>query len=370
MERIQSDIYPDTEALQNALCFVPDPAGSCFFDIETTGLSARISSLYLIGAAIWENDHFRFCQWFADDYTSEADILQEFTDFSAGCQSFIHYNGTTFDIPYLEKKYTAHHLPSPFSEKNSIDLYRALPHDKNFFHTPDRKLTTMERLTGFIRTDSFSGKDCIKLYTDYMQMKYFKDSGAAEKKEQLLLHNREDIIGTILCLSLYSFVHGTIDASSVTLDMTEDGIQIRGTLSQGVYPFSHSGHSKPKEDDTFAYAFTDSTVTITVPFCRETMYYFFKDYKNYFYLPEEDMAVHKSVGIYVEKEHRRQATASNCYIRKDSTFVPVFLPDPWKKPPLYRDSVRSRRYYLSVDDFEKLSDSQRAELLTGCLSLL
>lgn len=370
MERIQSDIYPDTKALQNALCFVPDSAGICFFDIETTGLSARISSLYLIGAAIWENDHFRFCQWFADDYISEANILKEFADFTAGCPCFVHYNGTTFDIPYLEKKYATHHVSSPFSGRKNIDLYRTLPRDKHFFHTADRKLTTMEKLTGFIRTDSFSGKECIGLYTNYMQMKYFKDSGAAAKKEQLLLHNREDIIGTILCFSLYSFVYGTIDASSITSDMTQDGIEICGTLSQGTYPFFHSGLASSKESDTFSYSFNGSKVTVTVPFCQETMYYFFKDYKNYFYLPEEDMAVHKSVGIYVEKEHRKPATASNCYIRKDSAFIPVFLPDPWKKPPLYKESVHSHRYYLSVDDLGKLSDSQKSELLTGYLSLL
>ena len=37
---------------------------------------------------------------------------------------------------------------------------------------------------------------------------------------------------------------------------------------------------------------------ITVPGVRETMKHFFPDYKNYFYLPLEDTAVHKSIGIY------------------------------------------------------------------------
>lgn len=370
MERIHSDIYPDTEALSKALCFVPDLAGSCFFDIETTGLSPRISSLYLIGAAIWKNDHFDFRQWFADDYTSESAILQEFAEFSSRCSTYIHYNGTTFDIPYLEKKYTAHNLSSPFSKKCSLDLYRTLPHDKSFFHTTDRRLTTMEKLAGFMRTDSFSGKDCIALYTDYMQMKYFKDSKASRKKEQLLLHNREDIIGTILCSGLYSYIHGPILTSSVTLDTSNDSIQLQGTLSQGAYPFSLHGTIQTKEASETGYIFEGNHITFTIPSHPETKYYFFRDYKNYFYLPDEDMAVHKSVGIYVEKEHRRQATASNCYIRKDGTFLPVFLNEPWEKPPLYKNSVRSQKYFLSVSDVEKLSAKQNLELLAGYLNLL
>ena len=51
----------------------------CFFDIETTGLSPDISSLYLLGAAFVENGTWRLIQWYADDYISEADILSAFS---------------------------------------------------------------------------------------------------------------------------------------------------------------------------------------------------------------------------------------------------------------------------------------------------
>ena len=38
--------------------------------------------------------------------------------------------------------------------------------------------------------------------------------------------------------------------------------------------------------------------------------------KDYYYLPAEDIAVHKSIASAVDKEHRVQANASNCYGKK------------------------------------------------------
>ncbi|MDE7206671.1 MAG: hypothetical protein K2N90_05860, partial [Lachnospiraceae bacterium] len=53
-------------------------------------------------------------------------------------------------------------------------------------------------------------------------------------------------------------------------------------------------------------------------------------YKDYYYLPKEDIAIHKSVAAFVDKNYREQAKASNCYTRKVSSYLPqwdvVFTP--------------------------------------------
>ncbi|MDR1699807.1 MAG: ribonuclease H-like domain-containing protein, partial [Lachnoclostridium sp.] len=46
--------FPDTA------CFPPEKI--CFFDIETTGLSAAVSSVYLIGCGMFKNDCFHIVQ--------------------------------------------------------------------------------------------------------------------------------------------------------------------------------------------------------------------------------------------------------------------------------------------------------------------
>ena len=38
-----------------------------------------------------------------------------------------------------------------------------------------------------------------------------------------------------------------------------------------------------------------------MPLLEGTLKYYYPDYKNYYYLPLEDEAVHKSVGVYVDR---------------------------------------------------------------------
>ena len=69
------------------------------FDIETTGLSANVSSLYLIGA-LWydtQKKEMKMCQWFADDYNSEKEILLSFRSYIEEHPYLIHFNGSSFE---------------------------------------------------------------------------------------------------------------------------------------------------------------------------------------------------------------------------------------------------------------------------------
>ena len=74
-----------------------------FFDIETTGLSPKTSSIYLIGVMHY-NSHkqsWQITQWFADDYQSEEPILEAFLSYLEDFSYLYHFNGCTFDIPFV-----------------------------------------------------------------------------------------------------------------------------------------------------------------------------------------------------------------------------------------------------------------------------
>ena len=77
--------------------------GDVFFDIETTGLSWRTSHLYLIGALFFDPaaDAFTLRQWFLDRPTEEKEMLVSFFTFLSDVKQLVHFNGTTFDLPYL-----------------------------------------------------------------------------------------------------------------------------------------------------------------------------------------------------------------------------------------------------------------------------
>lgn len=346
--------FPEAEEYQKELfescTSMPVPLEQvCFFDIETTGLSADVSSLYLLGAAFVEDGTWRLIQWFADDYISEADILAAFSSFLAPFETVAHYNGSTFDIPYLEKKYSFHHMTSPFAEKTSLDLYRCFPLRKKLLSLPNRKLTTVERSLGFQRHDNFSGKDCIRLYTDFMHQKFSRSNSANHRKADLLLHNRDDLIGTIFCCRLLCYEnyqpkqpHWQTEGNTLVLcDQLDCPVPLPLTCQTG----------------DIQITMKQSLLTAQIPFYEGTLYHFFKDYKNYFYLPKEDMAVHKSVGIYVEADFREKATAANCYIKKTGIFLPV--PDDIEtEQPVFQETRRSRTLYVPWTDTSVLSEKQ------------
>ena len=75
------------------------------------------------------------------------------------------------------------------------------------------------------------------------------------------------------------------------------------------------------------------------------------NYKDYYYLPDEDRAVHKKVGQYVDPEHRVQASASTCYTKKSSTFLPLSHEDMFD---LYKEEYSSKQLfteYIADPDF-------------------
>lgn len=291
----------------------------CFFDIETTGLSADISSVYLVGCCQINKNRLEITQWFADDYTSEFTILSCLTEYLKDFQTIVHYNGTGFDLPYIEKKCTFYGLESPFSHLQSLDFYKHLRSLKSIFPFENLKLTTVESFLRIPRSDRFTGRDCIQLYSDFMQMKYLQEN---EKRDSdrycLLLHNFEDIIGTFLCsqllLYLMPFYEKHLPEQTKIYD---NSIQIRIQLP-GLTPASFSSYV-----GDLPFTFRNHTFELELPLLKGELYYFYKDYKNYYYLPFEDKALHKSVAAFADPQYRQKATSKNCYIRHSGSFIPA-----------------------------------------------
>ena len=91
-----------------------------------------------------------------------------------------------------------------------------------------------------------------------------------------------------------------------------------------------------------------------VPIYEEELKYFYANYKNYYYLPTEDMAIHKSIASFVDKDYREQATAENCYTRKFSLYLPQ-----WEvlTEPFFKRDYRSRDLFFELtDDIKKDRD--------------
>ena len=69
-------------------------------------------------------------------------------------------------------------------------------------------------------------------------------------------------------------------------------------------------------------AFSGNKVVLKVPIFSGKLHYYYANYKDYYYLPELDQAIHKSIASYVDPKHREQARADNCYTGKVGSFLP------------------------------------------------
>ncbi len=299
----------------------PLTENTLFIDIETTGFHRNSTFLTTIGLAWQENDCIVIEQWFNDTGRQEEPLLlielEHFLKRKQTLPHFIHYNGTTFDLPYLKAKQMQYHLPSSLDECSSTDLYKLAKKYRIFLNLKGVKQKYLEECFGLYREDKLSGQELIHVYTE----------GILKKEEQLLstylLHNKEDMEGMVFLqhlIKLDSFFKGTFTITDWSEFMEKLMVQV---ILSGDY-YLHTPTTCTLCGITFH--FQTGQCTITIPIQNKDAKYFYSNYKDYYYLPSEDRAIHKSVAEYVEKEYRRKATKENCYIKKTASFLPFPLP--------------------------------------------
>ncbi|MBQ9234452.1 MAG: ribonuclease H-like domain-containing protein [Lachnospiraceae bacterium] len=280
------------------------------FDIETTGFAAQATTLYLIGCACYENDDLIITQWFNDDGKSEVELINSFFKYTSNYKTLIHYNGDGFDIPYIDKKLCEHKLSYSFDNLESFDLYKHIRPYKDMLHLDNLKQKSVEKFLGINRLDKYSGGDLIRIYKEYLEK-------PDDKKEQLLLqHNYEDIEGLIYNCCLLSYIKlndGNFEVKSMSVRKNKLlfslalSYEIPKRISYNIHRITITGYRYE--------------ATITVPIIEDTLKFFFTDYKDYYYLPVEDRAIHKSVATYVDKDYRKKATKETCYVKQSGYFI-------------------------------------------------
>lgn len=324
------------------------PDTCVFFDIETTGFKASTSQLYLVGAAFRSpqstaeaSREWTICQWMAENAREEAELLREFAAFLQGFETLLHFNGKRFDIPYMEEKYGQHQLASPFSQLKSVDLYQDFRPLKSFLKLERMNQKSLELFLGLERDDKYDGGKLIPVYREFCKTR------SQEALGLLLLHNQEDVSGMFTLTSLYGYLnflqdnHRQPSARLLTGKNGRQELLLSFPLKTPVpVPVSHAS-------DWGYLTIKENTGKLLLPVSEGTFYYFFPDYKNYYYLPQEDQAIHKSVASYVDKQYRQPAKADNCYTKKYG----CFLPQPnGLFSPVFRRSYQDPVQWFSWED--------------------
>lgn len=275
-----------------------------FFDIETTGLSADISAITLIGCCDMDGN---ITQWFNEDGFSQKQILSDFLTFIKSYDTLITFNGKTFDLPFLSSKIKEFKLNASFDRYEHLDLYQILKPYKNLWGLKNFRQKNLEEYLGFHRTDKLSGKKLIKTYQNYLE------KGDTKDKEAVLLHNREDLLGLRNIYSLMSYpalLDGKFTLSSYSIENDE------------FHAYLNLDHEVPVcgnyKKSGICLTLKHSNAVLTYPLDDGHLKHYHRDYKNYYYLPMEDLVIHKSMKSFVDTSSLVRADKDNCY----SKFVP------------------------------------------------
>ena len=295
-----------------------------FFDIETTGFSGEHSQLYLIGCTYFRDGSWQLIQWFADTPDAEKTILTAFFEFLKQFTAVVHFNGDGFDIPYLLKRCRAHGLDYDFSTVQSVDIYRRIKPYRSLLGLESLKQKSIERFLGIFREDQYNGGQLIEVYHAYLH------SHDDRLYDMLMLHNREDLEGMPLILPILNYPD-LLEHDFTLLDQSIRAVpDLFGDTQPALILRASSAYDVPVGISrnvsigacTCHLTISGSTLSLEMELCSGTLKHFYPDYRNYYYLPFEDTAIHKSVGEYVERSAREKATPQTCYTKKTGLFLP------------------------------------------------
>lgn len=377
MITIQETIEP-FDTFCNFLGYNPETC--LFFDIETTGFSPASSAVFLIGVICRIQEQWQLVQYLAQNQEEEKELVRDFLALALHYKSLIHFNGSTFDIPYLAQKAADYGLENPLSAMESIDLYQKFRPLKKLLSLERMNQISLEAFLQYHREDRLTGKHMVSLFQKYASS---KEPGI---RDLLLLHNHDDLMGMTQILRMCAYLMMPDEVTEPILTGRQESSDkkysenhpecsdpVSGNAawcSECLAPAPESLHSHFTDsdsvcklhftlktalplpldcviDDAYRLHIRGAGGSITIPaFCGE-LRYFFSDYKNYYYLPLEDQAIHKSVGAYVDKTHRTAAKPQNCYVRKNGVFLPQ--PEPVFEPA-FRKSFDDKQLYFEYTD--------------------
>lgn len=316
-----------------------------FLDIETTGFTAKSSYLYLIGCAYYQAGKWHTIQWMAEDYSQETAILDAFFEFSKLYKFLVHFNGNNFDLPFIQQKCTQLALSHSFASLEGIDLYKRVAPYKFFLKLPNCKQKTIEQYLGIDRKDVFSGGELIGIYHDYVK------SPTEFSEKALFLHNADDLKGMLEVLPIlayYDLFNENVKARKVQANYYKDlaGNKRKELLITLTVPTPLPQSISAATGNCYFHG-EGSEATLKVPIYEEELKYFYSNYKDYYYLPSEDVALHKSVAGFVDREYRLPATAATCYTRKFSNYLPQ-----WEIlfEPFFKRDYKSKELFFELTD--------------------
>ncbi len=249
--------------------------------------------------------------------------------------------------------------PSPmqiFQRTGSLDIYQLIKPYRKVLGLKDMRQKTLEEFLGIHREDPYSGQELISVYHKYREERDISDF------QKLYRHNLDDVEGMPKVLSVLSYLElfggeheyqvegARIHRFRGLNGLEQEEIFLTFRLEESV-PMHHLFHivtDGTESLDSRVFLFVEKDMgKLRIPIFRGELKHYFPNYKDYYYLPDEDTAIHSSVAAFARAENRVRANASNCYTRASGRFLPQFSPF---QVPEYRKSEKDKALFLKLDE--------------------
>ena len=313
-----------------------------FFDIECTGLSPRKSFIYLIGYAVRLGNKITITQLLANNESQELEVLEEFERIICKYDNLLGFNSTRFDESYIVERCRKYKFNTTIKSKHHLDMYLTTTKAKCLLDLPNYKQKTIEEFLGLHRDDKYNGGELIPVYQHYSL------TGDEESKKLILLHNFEDIKGMIFISDVLCYADLTAsDLRYVSHEIDKEKLRF-------VVEFDFSIPSSINKIREYGmYIIRENRIYVTLNLFNDSLYTFLPDYRNYYYLINEDIIVPKSLGESIDKSCRRPASRQDCKILAEGTYVSLPKGIDVGNTRIFKPEYNSKDTFVSVSDIKE-----------------
>lgn len=267
----------------------------CLVDIETEGRFWRTSRL-LAARVITYGSPLEEYEWIAERESDEYDILSKLAQVLMRSSCIMTFNGDSFDLPHLRKKYQAYRAQDPTKGKKTLDLMRALMPYKFMFELQSYRLADYLSL--------FHGKYDI----------------------------RNDAEGALLVSSLLELSNlFTLPDTSCEAGMLEQEGESKKIFRAKWKTPDEMPIAIEIFDEVFHLTSCGSYVRLEITCDGSVLRRYYIDYENYDFLLAEGYAAHRSLTAYVAADRKEKAVRTNCFSLIPVSSVFPDRPDRLKK---------------------------------------
>ena len=367
------------------------------YDIDTTSFEAANGCIFLIGVMYYQDEQLKFTQFFSESIEEEAQIIENFFDIAENYNILLSYKGESFDIPFIGKRlYTLKQntLYNRFVSlrPRSFDIANEIMSVKATLGFSSTKLDYLRKMCGQTVPERINGENISKFYVEHIAAnklrKLLETTNKAQNSNMIGLYNPKPVIDDLAHIKPDSgdrFLTDILYRNKENIESVVYLMRLARIFSMKKGRFNviidiglfdnpeEPGITNNSDTVTFFITANDFKICIPVTIVSLSLKQFYPNFKDYYYFPAEDMAVHKSIAEFAAAGSKKKATAKTAYRNVSGRFIHIPLAfaksETNKDSSFYKADYDSNDYYLPVDEISGIKDTEKIKELAYYLLL-